>query len=375
MPYHVDTTANIERTLEELLRITYSLYEVDSVVDGYPGLDSRLYVPQQEFAETITQHPGVLLGREVNIYTIPSGYDATNSSYRRQTLQHMRPEQLLFGEPDPDLPTGGDWRLPDNHPAVRRAIAGRVRDFDQHNRPLVPGWQALLALRSPIGEPLGMPTGIGWYTHLGGLPMCDAVTMRLNDTRNDIDVLLYRREGDAQSEPVWATPGGYVVAADAQWPDATPLQAASARRTKDYTGRNIVSYRGIPLRVKHPISSGNTIHAGLRTTPYVRFITEPDYANDPSITVASREAVRSAAGYVSVRALAEANPTGGTSGKEQQPNPFPIWTTHYEYVTAGLHAITDPENQHLLGMRPDQYRDALAVANDLQATYPMLDRA
>jgi hypothetical protein len=374
MAYHVDTTANLERTPEELLRITYSLSEVDSVVDGYPELDRRLYVPLHEFAETIAKRPGVLLGREVNVYTIPGGYDATNSSYRRQTLEHMRPDQLLFGEPDPDLPTGGDWKLPDNHPAVHRAITGRVRDFDQHNRPLVPGWQALLALRSPSGEALGMPTGIGWYTHLGSLPMCDAVTMRLNEARDDIEVLLYKRRGDAQSEPVWATPGGYVISADTQHPGTTPLQAASARRAADYTQRDLTPYRGIPLRVKHPISSGNTLNAGLRTTPYARFIHNPDYAADPSVTVESQAQLQQTAGYVSLRALAAANPTGGTSGKEQQPNPWPVWTTHYEYITAGLHAMGDPENQHMLGMRPGQYRDVVAVTNDLQAAYPMLDR-
>jgi hypothetical protein len=374
MPYHVDTTANIERTTEELLRITYSLDEVDSVVDGYPELNARLYVPLQDFAQTISQRPGVLLGREVQLYTIPGGYDATGSSYRLRTLAHMRPEQLLFGEPDPDRLTGDDWKLSDDHPAVRRAIHDRVRDFDQHNRPLVPGWQALLALRSPSGEQLGMPTGIGWYTHLGALPMCDAVTMRLNEARDDIDVLLYWRDGDAQSESVWATPGGYVVSADTKWPDMTPLQAASARRTASYTDRDVKPYRGLRLRVKHPISSGNTIHAGLQTTPYARFIHDPNYEQDPSITEASRPRLWQAAGYISLRALAEANPTGGTSGKELRPNPFPIWTTHYEYVTAGLHALADPEHQHLLGMQPGQYQDVLAVANDLQATYPMLDQ-
>lgn len=374
MPYHVDTTANVQRTPEELLRITYSLSEVDSVIDGYPELDGRLYVDRDEFTEVIAQRPGVLLGREVTLYTLPAGYDATNSSYRQQTLQYMRPEDLLFGEPDPDLPTGDNWKLPDDHPAVRRAIAERVRDFDQHNRPLVPGWQALLALRAPTGEPLGMPTGIGWYTHLGGLPMCDAVTLRLNEARDDIDVLLYKREGDAQSESVWATPGGYVVNADAQHADLTPLQAASARRTTHYTNRDVMPYRGIPLRVKHPISSGNTLNAGLRTTPYARFIHNPDYAEESSITAMSSMRSQLTAGYISLRALAEANPSGGTSGKEQRVNPLPIWTTHFEYVTAGLHALADPENQHLLGMQPGQYGDALAVANDLQTTYPMLDR-
>jgi hypothetical protein len=219
-----------------------------------------------------------------------------------------------------------------------------------------------------------MPTGIGWYTHLGGLPMCDAVTMRLNDARDDIDVLLYRRDGDEQSEPVWATPGGYVVSADTGWLEETPLQAASARRTNDYTHRDVMPYRGIPLRVKHPISSGNTLNAGLRTTPYARFIHNPDYAEDPSLMAENQRRLQRTAGYVSLRALASANPTGGTSGKEQYRNLFPMWTTHYEYVAAGLHALADAENQHLLGMQSGQYQDVLAVASDLQAIYPMLDR-
>jgi hypothetical protein len=209
---------------------------------------------------------------------------------------------------------------------------------------------------------------------LGGLPMCDAVTMRLSEARDDIEVLLYKRSGDAQSQPVWATPGGYVVSADTQQPGVTPLQAASARRVADYTRRDVTPYRGIPLHVKHPISSGNTVNAGLLTTPYARFIHNPDYAADPSVTAEQKERLQQTAGYIGLSALAAANPTGGTSGKEQRPNPLPIWTTHFEYVTAGLHAVIDPENQHLLGMRPGQYEDVVAIASSLQHAYTMLDR-
>jgi hypothetical protein len=256
---------------------------------------------------------------------------------------------------------------------VRRALKDRCRDFTQHLQPLVPGWRELLALRSPAGEGLGMPTGIGWYTHYWLSDMCDGVTMRLSERQNDIEVLLYERGADNQSEAVWATPGGYVVKADTRRAGSTPLQTASARRTADRTDRNVSAYGGVPLRVKYPISSGNTIVAGLRTTPFARFIHDPDYAGDPPLAPSGR--VERASGYISLRALCDSNPTGGVSGANHDRHPFPVWTTHFEYITAGVGALIDPENQYRFGMNNQQFARLTEVVDDLQATYPMLAAA
>jgi hypothetical protein len=312
-------------------------------------------------------------GREVHVYTLPSGYDATNSPARAATLASMSPEDLLYGAPDPDLPTGGDWQLPQDHPTVLRALRQRCRDFTQHRQPLVPGWRQLLALRNSEDRPLGMPTGIGWYTHYWLSEMCDGVTMRLSQDGSDIETLLYARPADNQSEQVWATPGGYVVKADVR-PDITPLQAASARRTFDRTGRDVLRLLGVPLRVKYPISSGNTLVAGLATKPYARFEAAPDYRRDPALALRTpaRERAAGIAGFISLRALCESNPNGGVSGKNHGDNPFPIWTTHFEYVVAGLEAFTDAENRHRFGMSPAQFARIGEIAAELQAEFPML---
>lgn len=362
MPRHVDRTANVERTPEELLSIYYSLDHVDSVVDGYPQLDQRLRVP---LAELLLSRPGIILGRQVRIFDIPAGYDATNSAYRRQTLATMSSDDFLHGPADPDLPTGGDWRLSETDPTVVRAIRDRCRDFTQHLQPLVPGWKELLAL------PVGMPTGIGWYTHYWLSDMCDAVTYRIAKSGDDLEVLLYPRPGDAQSEPVYATPGGYVIKVDTQTAGITPLQAASARRTAHWAKRDVSAYQGVPLRVKYPISSGNTLVAGLRTSPYARFIGRPDYEAEPTVRPVADHMQR-AAGFVSLRALATYNPTGGTSGKGNGDNPFPIWTTHFEYVLAGMDAVSDPEQQHRLGISSQQFALIKEVVEDLQSNFPAL---
>jgi len=119
MPRHVDLTANIERTPEEKLRIYYNLDEINAVIDGYPDLDRRLYVPEDE---PLPARPSVILGREVTIYDIPPGFDATNTLDRISTIASMKPENFLFGTPDVDLPTGSDWSLTETDSAVRRAI-------------------------------------------------------------------------------------------------------------------------------------------------------------------------------------------------------------------------------------------------------------
>ncbi len=370
---HEDTTFNVDRTREELTHIGYSIDEINVVIDGYPALDDRLYVPEGEhipFGRT------TILGRAVTIYEIPSGHDATNSIIRQATLDGVNPEEFLFGPPDPDKPTGGDWMLAEEDPAVIRAIRARCRDFTQHRQPLMPGWRQLLALKTSDGtKPLGMPTNIGWYTHLGLSKMCDAVTMRLSKASNDIEVLLYERPEDPQSEWVWATPGGYVVKADALQPDKTPLQAASARRTEDRTRRDVLAHRGVPLRVKYPVSSGNTLVAGLETTPFARFVNDPDYISEPRMTSRQerlRHDIGWAAGYIGLRDLCEHNPNGGVSGKNHGDNPFPIWTTHLEYVLAGLDAITDPENRLIFDMSLTQLMQIRQTVEDLQSRYELL---
>ena len=375
MPVYEDRTANIQRTPEELLSISYSLDQINAVVPGYPELDDRLYIaPNEEIPRRI----GNILGRQINQYEIPGGHDATNSIYRAETLANVPAASRLYGIEDPDLPTSKaeDWSLPDGHPTVVRALRAGCRDFTQHMQPLVPGWRELLAIRTQDGRELGMPTGIGWYTHYWLSDMCDAVTMRLAEDGDDIDVLLYTREEDNQSEQVWATPGGYVIKADVVRPEVTPLQAASERRTSDRTDRDISGYAGVPLRVKYPISSGNTLVAGLKTTPYGRFVSDPDYMNEPSLV--NPESVRPTeagkrAGYVSLRAICESNPSGGSSGQNHEQQSFPVWTTHFEYLVAGLNTVTDEENRLRLGIEGRQFTRLAVVADELRQTYPMLD--
>lgn len=372
MPRHVDLTANVQRTAEEKLRIFYSLDQINAVIDGYPELDNRLYIPEDE---QIPSRRSVVLGREVNIFTLPPGHDATHSRYRKNTLTNKKlVNDFLFGPADPDLPTGGDWQLPEDHPAVVRALRDNCRDFTQHYQPLVPGWRELVALRTPEGHGLGMPTNIGWYTHLWLSKMCDGVTLRLSPDHDDIEALLYRRGADNQSEWVWATPGGFVVKSDTLRPGMTPLQAASARRTAYWAERHVTMYPGIPLHVKYPISSGNTLVAGLATTPFARFITQPDYIAEPSVTPKTEgsERTRRDAGYVSLRQLCDYNPTGGVSGAHHGDNLFPIWTTHFEYLTAGLDAIDDAENQYRFEMEDDRLAQVQEVVDNLRACYPAL---
>jgi len=373
MTRHVDLDWTVGRTPPELRNIGYNLDEINVVIDGYPELNDRLFVEQHE---RIPMHFATLLGAEVSIYELPPGYDATDSSERQNTLQHMTAGELLLGEPDPDLPTGGDWCLQEDHPTVIRALRQKCREFTQHKQPLLPGWRQLLALRDRQGRQLGMPTGIGWFTHLGLSDMCDAVTYRLSEDSQDIEGLFWDRPDSNQSEHVAATAGGFVIKSDTQRPDMTPLQAASARRTMERTGRDVSAYAGVPLQVKYPISSGTTLVAGLRTTPYGRFIHNPDYGREPSMTSMQDERFYTpqgwAAGYVSMRAILDSNPTGGVSGKQHEGFAFPMWTTHFEYAAAGLDALMDPENRFRFGMSSRQFYQVNQIINDYYAAYPAL---
>ncbi len=369
---HVDRTWNIERTNEELEHIGYSLDEVNTVIPGYPELDSRLFVPEDE---RIDFRQAVILGREVRIFDIPGGFDARECMMRQETLNSMKPEDMLLGKPDPDLITGLSDPLPENHPSVVRAIKEGCRDFTMQNQALLPGWKQLLALRNSRGEPLGMPTGIGWFTHLGRSLMVDGTAFRLSEDNSDLEVLLYERPANQQSEAVWATPGGFAIRADDQHSGLTLLQAASARRAQDWTERQLWAYPGVPVPAKNPVSSGTTIVAGLLTRPYSRFIQNPDYRDEPTITPQNKERMLTtrghAAGYVSLRAVCEDNPFGGVSGKGHSRY-FSMWTTHFEYVVGGIDTLIDPENRFRYGMTSQQFDAAENVVEELRREYPMI---
>ncbi len=369
---HVDKTWNLERTAEELSHIGYSLDEVNVVLPGYPELDSRLFVPEDE---QIDFRNAVILGREVRIFDIPPGFDARESPDRQQTLNNLRPEDMLLGTPDPDLITGVSEPLPENHPSVVRAIKEGCRDFTRQHQALLPGWKQLLSLRNAKGEALGMPTGIGWYTHLGRSLMVDGVTFRLSEDGLDLETLLYERPANDQSEAVWATAGGYPTSADNRHGGLTLLQAASARRAEYWTERQLWSYPGVPVPAKNPVSSGTTIVAGLLTRPYGRFIQNPDYHDEPTLTPQNKERLQTtkghAAGYVSLRALCEDNPFGGVSGKGHNRH-FSMWTTHFEYLVGGIDALNDPENRYRFGMTGQQFDTVREVTETLRQEFPML---
>lgn len=372
---HVDQTWDRRRTKEELRHIGYSVDEVNAVIPGYPALDARLYVPEDE---PIPFEHAVILGREVRIFDIPGGHDATVCPDRAETLKNMNPADLLLGTPDPDLVTGGQEYLTENDPSVRRAIKAGCRDFTRQLQGLLPGWKQLLSLRTADDRPLGMPTGIGWFAHLGLSLMVDGTAFRLSQGNDDLEVLLYNRPANEQSESVWATPGGFAIKADTQHEGMTPLQAASARRAEDWTERNLWGYPGVALQAKYPVSSGTTIVAGLATKPYGRFIQNPDYNDEPTITPQNMHNMLThqghAAGYVSLRALCEDNPFGGVSGKGHQ-RAFSMWTTHFEYVVSGTDALIDPENQYRFGMNGQQFDAVQNVVEGLRQQYPMLQPA
>jgi hypothetical protein len=362
-PKHVDITWSIDRTLEELTRVTYNFMEVDRVLDGYPELDQRLYVPtNQPLPFEIGER--IISGYDVRIVHLPGGFDATQSPYRAGALANKTlRDQFLFGPADPDHPTGDDWHLPDNHPAVQRALANRCRDFTQHLQPLIPGWRQLLGLQTKEGDPLGMPTGIGFYTHYGTLPMCDAVTLRPNEDHDDLEVLMYWRADDEQSAGVWATPGGYVTKTDANHRAHTPLQATSTRRTQFRTNVDLSRFSGMAPIVKYPISSGSTLSACLATRPFVRYIPNARLMDDMQT-----DTVR----WVSMRDLCDNNPTGGISGDVDPHNQWPIWTTHFEYIVAGIDAISDPENRHAFDITLHEQAIATRAVSLLRRDYDIV---
>lgn len=215
--------------------------------------------------------------------------------------------------------------------------------------------------------PEGMPAGIGWYSHYWLSDMADSVTLRESKGGGDLDVLLYPRAGDPQSEPVFATPGGYVIKPDArrEYEGVSAVEAATARRTSHYTGRDVEKYDGMHVRVKYPISSGNTLVAGLRTHVFARFDATPDYKGDCAVEPIKNAQLRKA-GWVSLRALAEHNPTGGSSGEGNSDNHFPIWTTHLEYVAAGVTALRNPNNMRMFGMDPEKFTSIRRAAEALE---------
>jgi hypothetical protein len=371
MPLHVSTELHVRRTPEELRSITSSIEEIDEVIDGYPALDQRYFLDDHEYVPLADEVK--LFGYKSRIYEFPVGHDATQSSERMLTLANdAMVAEFLLGAPHPDRTTGSDWRMPDDHPAVRHAIKEGCRDFTQHLQPLVPGWEQLARMRGSKGQPVGMPLGIGRYTHYLLSLMSDAASLRLSEDRSDLEVWLYERDADKQSEWVWATPGGYIIKSDSVQADMTPIEAGTARRTMDRSqGTLDVSHLpGVLLPPKYPISSGNTLVAGQENRSIARFDTAPTY-DEPPITGRTNRPM----GWISLRTLVANNPTGGVAGTNHEDIEMPIWTTHFEYATQGMLAIANPNNQRQLRMSDRDLADVTAIKNDLVAQYDVLRTA
>ena len=371
MPLHVSTELHVRRTEEELRSIVNSIEEIDEVIDGYPPLDQRYFLDANQPAPLMDEIK--LFGYDARVYEFPAGHDATQSSERMLTLANdAMVAEFLLGAPHPDKPTGGDWQLQRDHPAVRHAIREGCRDFTQHLQPLVPGWEQLARMRGSQGQPVGMPLGIGRYSHYLLSLMSDAATLRLSEDRSDLEVWLYTRDADKQSEWVWATPGGYIIKSDSLHANMTPIEAGTARRTLDRSqGTLDVSHLpGVLLPPKYPISSGNTLSAGQENRSVARFETAPVY-DEPSIASRTTRSM----GWVSMRALVANNPTGGVAGTNHDDIAMPIWTTHFEYATQGMFAVAHSNNQSQLRMSDRDMADVIAIKDDLVAQYDVLRAA
>lgn len=142
-----------------------------------------------------------------------------------------------------------DIEIPnDNAQFVDPARVARWRSegllLDQHNRPIHPHWQQLLA------DPrIGLPTGVGFFYRYGPNKTADPVIYR--NAHGPLELLLIRRKDNKQ----WALPGGFE-----DLTDVSSIEAA-LRETTEETSLKVPVVSAESIHRSLPIGRRATLHA------------------------------------------------------------------------------------------------------------------
>lgn len=327
----------VERTPDQLAEIARNYTEWTEPPSGYPALRAggegeRLFLTPEEIEERTSYVR--IDGEQVRILNLPGGHDAVDSAEREATLANPNVRDNLLHEPDPEFLTGDSSQtfLGGDMSRVRRWLAQGCRDFTTQWRPLIPGIDQLLSLRTEgvEGDPLGMPTGMGSYTSHGLARMGDGVV--LHELPNgEIKILLVGRPDDG----VWATVGGFGNRLDLDEQGRYSPELCVLRRCRQELGIATDGLKTFAIKRDYPVSGRTTASAGLVTDPRGVLVGRDVYDAFPQIQ--RRQQVGNMAGWVSVHELLEQN-GDARDGRIRPGSELPVWTTHMRYIADGLDA-------------------------------------
>lgn len=223
--------------------------------EGYPVREQRLFMARTAIQAALVD--GVL--------HLPAGHDALGSPNRRRAPEHIRATM------DPEIATGSDEEL-----SLGRQIAlmrQGVKVFDQHGRPIHPGYEQILQLQAEDGRELGAPTGIGQFYRYGPNHVSDGIVFRPSRQKGGPDevLLIYRPRAG------WATPGGYAEADD--YAKENPAIACARREVHEETGL-LVAGLGCTAARMLPFSSPHTLNAWTETTAVAFLDEDPERLHD-----------------------------------------------------------------------------------------------
>ncbi len=325
---------------------------------GFPKVDKRLY---REDPDSLLAYPkpslGTMNGQRIWLYDLPPGEHRTKPEARAAWINDPQVRsELLYGEPDEDIPYG-TLGMPATHTSAMRAFDAGCRRFDINGHPgnrlpLIPGFPELVKLARYTEdkgmEPVGLPTGLGGFGHYGLAPMADGTTLRLH--RDRLEALLYRRPGSAQSDSVMATSGGFVIKSDCINGAANMLHVASARRTKDRTGLDVSTVPSVEAQAKLPFSSPTTAHCALKSHVLVRVLPD-DFPVPRRLQGSNGEE----AGWYALEDICRDNAQGGYSGTVPKRQGLWMWTTHVELLSHAVRAVLNPYNKDRLGLSWEKF--------------------
>ena len=326
------------RTDSQLAEIARNNTERDAPRPGYPShtpseTTGRLFMtPQEIAARTSYQTIG---DTTIRILDLPAGHDAIDSPDRQATLADEDVMATLLYDVDPEFATGQKYDFFAYHPErVQMWLAQGCRDFTTQGRPLIPGIDQLLSLRTEgaAGDPLGIPTGMGSFVAHGLWRMVDGVIL-YEHTNGELDVLLRGRPEDG----VWATVGGFGTRWDLDQTGNYSPERGVLRRCVQEVGLISAGLKLFVASRDYPVSSPTTASAGLVTDTRGVLVGRERY--EVYGRVHPGDPVRDFAGWVSVRQLLEQN-GNARDGHIKPGSQIPVWTTHMRYIADAVDTHT-----------------------------------